>query len=53
MKRNRNSNLSVAVPDTEPKNGEPDENEATAFLIRSKRGYGHQAKQTEIRFYIV
>jgi len=32
---------------------DPSENEATAFLIRSKRGYGHQAKQTEIRFYIV
>ncbi|XP_078487709.1 beta-mannosidase [Ciona intestinalis] len=29
------------------------DDEAMAFLIQSKRGYGHQAKKTEIRFYVI
>jgi len=29
------------------------QDDSTAFVIRSKRGYGHKAKNTEYRFYIV
>nr|CAB3263609.1 beta-mannosidase [Phallusia mammillata] len=27
--------------------------ESMAFLIQSKKGYGHEAKKTEIRFYVI